>query len=121
MEHVKTGGVGGVMRKQVKNQSETWKTFSQQSISDQSSVCVSDLRGSCAGVPSCTLPLRAAFGLTEDTGGPRSAVGPRPPPHTFVTLQGDAQVLHHGAQSYGLPKTRQSRRKKNKKTIFRHQ
>lgn len=106
------------MRKQVKNQSETWKTFSQSLIRAPSVFSfVSDLRGSCAGVPSRTLPLRGALGLTEDTGGPRAAVGSRPPPHAFVALQGDAQVLHHGAQRYGLPKTRQAR----KEAIFRHQ
>lgn len=62
---------------------------------------------SCAGVPPCTLPLRAAFGLTEDARGPRSALRPRPPPRAFVALQRDAQVVHHGAQSYALAKTRQ--------------
>lgn len=85
-----------------KQTAEKWRAISR-AVSDLSPINSFRIQGSRAGVPPRSLPLWSAFGLTEDAGRPRSAVGSRPPPDAFVTLQRDAQLLHHGAKRHALP------------------
>lgn len=102
----------GVMRKQ--RHITQWPTNKTCGVeSDQwSDLCPHFLqffkiRGSCVGVPSCSLPLFGTFGLTKDASWPRIAVGWWPFADAFVTLQGDSQLLHHGAERQALPKRKQ--------------